>query len=138
MPIDWEKLDDSNTVSVPAKPESGLWTPVRSLVNALQIIKFEATGEWRPIAGMGPCTADGFKHWAFGRERLLTNRAPIGALIARVGGSNISTLEPDILVVGTIAVILVPDKVSGPLYLTINDAPGYFDDNSGALEVTIS
>ncbi len=138
MPTEWNKLDDCNPVTVPAKPKNGLWTVVRTSVNSAQIIRIEAIGEWRPIAGMDSCSADGFKHWVFGRDRLLTNKAPIGALIAKIGGSNLWAQDTDILVIGSMAVIIVPDKASGPLYLTINDAPGCFDDNSGELQVTVS
>jgi hypothetical protein len=135
MPIDWNKLDNCNPVTVPAKPANGLWTLVRTFVSNPQIIRIVAEGEWRPIAAMDPCSADGFQHWSFGRDRLLTNKAPIGALIAKIGGSNLSQ-DGDIIVVGSTAVIVV-DKLSGPLYLTINDAPGFFDDNLGELKVTI-
>lgn len=138
MPTNWLTLDKTNPVSIPAKPEQGLWTPVRTLVNALQIIRLEAAGEWQPIAGMKPCSADGFRQWAFGRDGLLTAKAPIGALIAKIGGSNIYAQDADIIVIGSLAVITVPEKVSGPLYLTINDVPSSFDDNSGALTVTIT
>lgn len=138
MPIDWLTLDKTNPVSVPAKPERGLWTPVRTLVNALQIIRFEAAGEWCPVPGMKACSADGFRRWPFGRGGLLTSKAPIGALIAKVGGSNIAGEEGDIIIIGSMAVITIGEKVSGPLYLTINDASDSFDDNSGELKVTIS
>jgi hypothetical protein len=138
MMIDWNKLDDKDEVTIPAKPANGLWTMVRTMVTGPQIIKLEATGEWRPVATMAPCTADGFQHWAFRRDGLLTGKAPIGALIAKIGGSNITAQDADIQVVGSLAVIVVQDKTSGPLYLTINDALGCFDDNSGELTVTIS
>jgi hypothetical protein len=138
MSIDWDKLDDCNPVIVPGRPEFGLWTVVRTFITGPQIIRVEATGEWCPIAGMPPCSADGFRHWAFGREHLMTDRAPIGALIAKIGGSNLSAQDSDILVIGSLAVFTVPEKVSGPLYLTINDAVGCFDDNSGELKVKIS
>jgi hypothetical protein len=137
MPIDWNKLDVSNPVTVPAKPANGLWTVVRAMIIGPQIIKLEATGEWRPVATMAPCTADGFQHWAFRRDGLLTGKAPIGALIAKVGGSNITAQDADIQVIGSVAVIALTKDVSGPLYLTINDAPGSFDDNSGELKVWI-
>jgi hypothetical protein len=137
MSIEWDKFDDNKVVSVPAKPENGLWTMVRTMVSGPQIIRLEATGEWRPIADLEPCSADGFQHWAFGRDRLLTNKAPLGALIAKIGGSNMTAPDADIQVIGSLAVITVPDKTSGPLYMTINDAPGFFDDNSGALKVRI-
>jgi hypothetical protein len=138
MPIDWDKFDDTKVVTVPAKPANGQWTMVRTMITGPQIIRLEATGEWRPVAGLEPCSADGFQHWAFGRDRLLTSKAPLGALIAKIGSSNLTEPDANVQVVGSLAVIVVPDKTSGPLYLTINDAPGCFDDNSGKMTVTIS
>ena len=79
---------------------------------------------------------DGLRHWMFGRDQLLCKKAPLGALIGKIGGSNIATEESEIFLVGSVAVLAI-DKTTGPLYLTINDAPGFFDDNTGALNVTI-
>jgi|HubBroStandDraft_6_1064221.scaffolds.fasta_scaffold1012325_1 hypothetical protein len=138
MPIDWKKLDDQSRVVVPAKPANGLWTLVRSYVGSSQIIRIEAQGQWKPVPGVElPCGADGLQHWMFGRDHLLYKKAPLGALIGKIGGSNISTEESEIFLVGSTAVLTI-DKILGPLYLTINDAPGCFDDNSGELNVTIS
>jgi PA-IL-like protein len=138
MPIEWKKLDDQNSVVVPAKPATGLWTLVRTFVGNSQIIRIEAEGQWKPVSGLDlPCGADGLRHWIFGRDQLLCKKAPLGALIGKIGGSNISTDDSEIFLVGSVAV-LICDKAAGPLYLTINDAPGCFDDISGALSVTIS
>jgi hypothetical protein len=112
-----------------------LWTLARSYVAASQIIRIEAQGLWRPVAGLDCCGPDGFQHWAFGRDRLLTAKAPLGALIGKIGGSNIATDE-NTFVIGSVAVITV-EKIVGPLFLTINDAPNCFDDNTGELIVTI-
>ena len=136
--IDWTKLDDEFRVVVPAKPAAGLWTLVRTFVSNSQIIRLEAEGEWSPVSDLGlRCGADGLRSWIFGRDQLLFKKAPLGALIGKIGGSNTSTEESEIFLVGSVAVFQI-DKAVGPLYLTINDAPGFFDDNSGALSVTIS
>jgi hypothetical protein len=135
MTIDWQKLDKTSPVKVPAKPQMGLWTLVRTYVSAQQIIRIEAQGAWTPVAGLPQCGPDGLRHWAYGRDQLLTKTAPLGALIGKVGGSNIAT-DDAIFLIGSLAVLTI-DKLVGPLYLTINDAPGCFDDNSGELSVTI-
>lgn len=135
MAIHWDNLDDSTVIAVPARPASGLWTLVRTYVHGPHIIRIEAAGLWCPVAGLDACGPDGLQHWAFGRDRLLTKKAPLGALIGKIGGSNLTT-DDDIFVVGSMAVLTI-DKVSGPLFLTINDAPGCFDDNTGELQVTI-
>jgi hypothetical protein len=136
MPIDWQALDEESEIEVPAKPAKGIWTPVRSYVSNPTIIRIEAEGEWKPVEILPPCTADGFRHWAFGRDLLLTKKAPLGALIGKIGGSNIATDETEIFLVGSSAVISV-EKSAGPLWLTINDAPWFFEDNSGILTVQI-
>jgi hypothetical protein len=135
MAIDWDNLDEETEITVPAKPASGLWTLARTYVNVPQIIRIEAPGSWRPVAELDSCGPDGLQHWAFGRERLLTKKAPLGALIGKIGGSNLTT-DDEIFVVGSMAVLTI-DRISGPLFLTINDAPGFFDDNTGELQVTI-
>jgi len=137
MTIDWAGLDDVERIVIPARPANGLWTPARGLVSGPQILRLEAKGIWSPIEGLPDCGPDGLRHWAFGRERLLTKKAPLGALIGRFGGSNIATDDTDIFLVGSIAVLTV-EKTLGPLYLTINDAPECFGDNTGEVVVTIS
>jgi hypothetical protein len=136
MPIDWKKLDETSSVSVPARPATGLWTVVRSYVSTGQIIHIEARGTWRPVAEFDSCGGDGMRHWAFAGDRLLCKKAPLGALIGKIGGSGASSDDSEIFLVGSVAVITI-DKTQGPLYLTINDAPEFFGDNDGSLEVTI-
>jgi hypothetical protein len=136
MNIDWKKIDDQTSFSIPARPSSGLWTIVRSYVTSGQIIRLEARGKWRPIPGFDFCDADGLSHWVFARDRLLCKKAPLGALIGKIGGSNAATEDADVFLVGSLAVISV-DKALGPLYLTINDAPELFADNEGQLDVTV-
>jgi hypothetical protein len=133
--VDWDALDKAFAVVVPAKPERGLWTPVRASVGSPLIVRISAEGEWKPVEGFPACTADGLRHWAFGRDQLLSKKAPLGALIGKLGGSNIGT-EEEIFLVGSDAVISI-EKAVGPLWLTINDEPGFFGDNSGALTVTL-
>jgi hypothetical protein len=132
----WEDLDDVSTFDIPAKPPSGLWTPVRGAIAAPAILKITAEGHWTPVHLLGSCSARGFDHWVFGRDFLLTKKAPLGALIGRFGASDIFD-EGEIFAVGAMAVISI-EKACGPLWLTINDAPGFFDDNSGSLKVTIT
>jgi hypothetical protein len=134
--IDWEKLDETYSIVVPAKPKRGLWTPVRTYLTAPVIIRIEAEGTWKPVDFLNECSADGLRHWIFGRDQLLTKKAPLGALIGKIGGSNIATDEAEIFLVGSDAVISA-EKSVGPLWLTINDAPYSFDDNSGTLVVRI-
>jgi hypothetical protein len=139
MPIDWRNLDSESEVTVPAKPVSGLWTLVRTYVSGPQIIRLEADGTWAPTGGLPACNADGLLQldWALGRDALLFKKAPLGALIGKIGGSIAGADDADLFLVGSVAVLTI-DKAVGPLYLTINDAPARLDDNAGALKVKIS
>ena len=122
---------------VPARPDAGIWTPVLDYVTGPVVLRITASGTWRPVGGLDACGGDGYRRWAFGRDALLTKKAPLGALIGKFGGSNAGgTDDGDIFPVGTHAVLTV-EKPTGPLYLTINDAPGAFDDNSGDIEVVV-
>ena len=134
--IDWEELDDLETVTVPAKPIAGLWTLVRTHIVAPAVLRIEASGIWRPVDGLPSCGPDGLRHWAYGRELLLTRKAPLGALIGKFGGSSGAFDESEIFMIGRVTVLQV-DKNTGPFYLTINDAPAFFDDNEGELDVVI-
>jgi hypothetical protein len=129
----WQRIRQDK---VPAKPVDGIWTPILDYVTGPVILRITANGEWRPAADLKSCSADGFRHWAFGRDALLAKKAPPGALIGKWGGSNIATDDGEIFLVGTYAVVTV-EKPMGPLYLTINDAAEFFDDNSGELEVSV-
>ena len=134
MAFDWNRLDERSSVEIPARPQSGLWTPARGYLGTGTVIRICATGQWKPLPDTA-CGADGLRHWVYGRERLLTRAAPFGALIGRIGGSTISMADGEILAIGALCVLKI-DKAEGPLFLTINDAPDGFDDNEGALTVT--
>jgi hypothetical protein len=123
-------------LSVPARPASGLWTRVIDYVCAPLILRIAASGEWKPVADLPPCGADGFHAWYFGRDWLAAKNAPLGALIGKIGGSNNAIDDAAIFLVGSYAVITL-EKQTGPLYLTINDAPEFLSDNTGELKVRI-
>lgn len=137
QPIDWKNLDEGETFTIPAKPVQGIWTMVRTYVSGPAILRVEARGSWRPVAELPACGADGLLHWAYGREMLLTRKAPLGALIAKFGGSNGAAADADVFMIGSLTVLTV-EKSAGPLYMTINDVPGLFEDNEGELIVRIS
>jgi hypothetical protein len=137
MAIEWNGIDQQSVITVPAHPASGLWTLVRSYVSSPQIMRIEAEGSWTAVAGLPSCGPDGLPHWAFGRDALLFKKAPLGALIGKIGGSIAGVDDRDVFLVGS-ATVLTIEKAAGPLFLTINDAPGFFEDNTGALAVTIA
>lgn len=136
MSIDWLHLDARETHDIPARVDDGLWTMVRTQVSAPALMRIEASGRWRVAPELPECGPDGLRHWAYGREGLLTRKAPLGALVGKFGGSGSAADETDVFVVGGLAVIQL-EKASGPLYLTINGAPSCFSGHSGALTVLI-
>lgn len=137
MPINWTDLDRERKHDVPALPADGLWTMVRTQISGPAVIRIEARGRWKPASGLPECGPDGLRHWAYGRDLLLTRKAPLGALIGKFGGSSSSIDETEIFVVGNVAVLQV-DKATGPLFLTMNGASSHFQDHSGELIVTLS
>lgn len=89
-----------------------------------QSLEITASGLWSTAGApaLGPGGA------ARSRQRGLTvPSAPLGALVARVGGATFAVGER----------FAGPSPAAGRLYLAINDAPGAFGDNQGALAVTI-
>lgn len=136
MSIEWTRLDRTERFTVPARPEGALWTMIRTQVSAPAAIRIEASGVWRVAAELPECGPDGLRHWAYGRELLLTRKAPLGALIGKFGGSSSGADEAEIFVVGAAAVLQV-DKSTGPLYLTINSVPMFFSWHEGSLEVLV-
>lgn len=135
-PKDWERFDGRTEFEIPAKPESGLWTLARCRLTPPTVLRVTAEGRWTFLRGLEPCGPDGLQRWPFGQDLLLCKKARPGALLAKVGGSDSSADDNEIIVIGTFAVLSL-DKATGPLYFTINDVPGFYDDNSGAASVTI-
>ena len=136
MKIEWDDLDDRAVVTVPACPEGGLWTLVRTQLVAPAVIRIDASGIWRLAPDLPECGADGLRHWIYGRDLLLTKKAPPGALIGKYGGSCSAADEADIFIVGSATVLLL-EKAIGPLYLTINGAPMHFASHQGQLTVRL-
>lgn len=133
---DWERLNAAPSLDIPAKPKHGLWTVARSRLAPPVVLRISAEGEWSFAADLKLCDPSGLQRWPFGQDQLLCKKARPGALIAKVGGSDSSPDDGDVFVIGTFAVLTL-DKSTGPLYFTINDVPGFYDDNSGSVRVTI-
>jgi hypothetical protein len=132
----WQRLRDANT-EVPAKPARAIWTAVLDYLTGPLTLRITATGTWQPVEGLPACGPDGFAHWVFGRDLLINKKAPLGSLIAKIGGSAAGVDDGvELFLLGSYAVLTI-DKASGPLYLTINDAPSGFDDNVGEVRVII-
>jgi hypothetical protein len=128
----WQQLV---SCKVPAKP-SGLWTLAWDYVAGPKKLKLVATGTWN-YADKSPCTADGNLITAIDKSKCLYADAPVGALIAKLGGSSSGIKDGEIFVVGQLCIKDLSDSSKGGLFLTINDELANFADNSGDIDVTI-
>jgi len=120
-------------VEVKAKP-NGLWTIAREFIPGPVRIRFEAGGTWK-YSPDSPCGPDGDMLSMISSSQTILKSAPVGSLIAKIGGSSAGQTDGTLYLVGSFAVIDIGADVKGPLYLTINDDPGGFMNNSGSLQV---
>lgn len=133
----WSPFLDERTIVVPAVPV-GLWTRVCDYVAGPLKLKFVAEGDWRYTTKVaGRCTANGDPSSPMSATRCLKTDAPVGALIGKIGGSIAGKADGTVFLVGAFCTLEIDDKVKGALYLTINDEETGFDDNDGALNVSI-
>ena len=133
----WQEPGES--VEVPGRPESGIWTVAIEYVNGPRKLKISASGSWGITSERiyGP-DGDGF---ASGTDQCLVVTAPRGSLIAKIGGGT-ADLAGTVYPIGRLAVIDLPDAaggspIRGMLFLTMNDDPSRFRDHFGQLTVQI-
>lgn len=135
-PHTWSPLKLMTDV-VPASP-TGLWTPVLEFVEGPITLKFAASGTWETVRGR-PCGADG----EFANDTAddaLTTLAPIGTLIAKVGGGTADRPQADsksVFAVGTFCVLVLGADEKGALFLTMNDRVRGFASHAGQLAVEV-
>jgi hypothetical protein len=134
---------------VPAKP-AGVWTKVLDYVGPSRKLRFIASGTWcwqdpsslpnHDAPGSSEtrreCGPDGDLS-ATPSKGCLTQEAPVGALIGKIGGSTATVQNMGAFVVGAFCVYDVSDAMKGPLFLTINDMPAGMSDNNGKIVVSI-
>lgn len=102
---------------------------LEDLVGLATYLRFRASGVWTTMAGLPGCGPDGLVGQSFPDDRLIVPDCPVGALIGRIGGSS-ATLkaaapaadsgESKPFPIGCNAVIKLPDKVVGPLFIGFN------------------
>ncbi len=122
-------------VVVEAKP-NGLWTIAREFIPGPARIRFEAEGTWK-YSPDSPCGPDGDMLSMISSTQTILKSAPVGSLIAKIGGSSAGQTDGTLYLIGSFAVIDIGADVKGPLFLTINDDPGGFMNNSGRLKVKV-
>lgn len=130
-PIQWSTVvADMNITAMPV----GLWTPVVEYLPAGALVRVLAFGRWRYTA-QTDCGPDGDRVSFISSVQCLTKEAPPGALIGKIGGGT-ADLKGTIVPIGSQVIFKVAD--GGGLYMTINDAMGGFDDNSGFVVVNVA
>ena len=126
-------------LSVPARPEGGMWTLALEYVTGPRKLKIAARGVWR-MFGEKECGPDG-EGFGEAMDKCLASTAARGSLLAKVGGGT-ADKSGSIFPVGRIAVIELPEPASaaavrGALFLGMNDDPRKFADHSGEIAVDI-
>lgn len=121
-------------VTVRARPE-GYWenTGVTIRPGDRVSVKY-LSGTWNSNPHWSTPDAAGNSSYIAGGSYLCPG-APEGALVGKVGGSNSSGGSSPFLV-GNLAT--VPSGLEGTLWLSVNDEPAGFGDNTGQLSVQIS
>lgn len=140
-------------VSVPAKADA-LWTMAVEHIEPSKKLRItvatqpgaqgaQEAQKWK-LSNTQEVTADGMPvRTPVSPPGLLLSVAPAGALIAKIGGSSADlppaadATAPRLFAVGSFCVVALTGSESGPLFLTMNDAPSRFDLHSGSLTVTI-
>jgi hypothetical protein len=125
----------SAQVDVSAKP-NGLWTVAREFISGPVRIRFVASESWKYSADSS-CGPDGDMLSMISPIQTILKSAPVGSLIAKIGGSSAGQADGTVYLVGSFAIIDIGANVKGPLYLTINDEPSGFANNSGILKVNV-
>lgn len=125
-------------VTVFAKPD-GLWTFVDLLWTAPARLLFRAESQKWFYSATSECKADGDPQSLIDPGRTVLGTGPVGALIAKIGGSTAGAKDGvTTFLVGAYCALETKAEWKGPLYLTINDEPKGFSNNSGQIEVTVT
>ena len=137
-PLKGTEMTWSNVVemTVSAKP-SGVWTWAVERIKGPARILIEAQGSWSYSPGNN-CGPDGHLDSLLSTESAIMPKAPIGALLVKVGGSTAGTGDGTIRVAGSKIYFEIDKTISAPILLTINDELGGLSDNAGELKVKIS
>jgi hypothetical protein len=132
------------TYTCPPGPLVSPWLPALLDLGDFTVLRLETKGEWTPLAGLPSCTPDGLPGTGLEDARLLLTDCAVGALIGRIGGSSASLKsagdpaagDTKPFPIGTFAVVRVPEKATGPLFVGVNVTVRPVQIT--ALEVTIS
>lgn len=144
-------------VKVAAQPD-GLWNLVFDYVSGPRLLRIKVVDQddkknnvpvkWKPTTD-DVCGANGLlKPAKSDKTTFLVSTAPFGALVGKIGGSTADLPDASsgsagpwtgrkVFAVGNYTVVGLSKDDCGPLFLTINDSPDGFCDNSKDLWVLI-
>lgn len=117
--------------------QARMWTWAYEWIEGPALIRFEAEGKWQYSPASRECTADGDLNAMICARNCLMADAPVGALLAKIGGSTAGARDGKVFLVGRKAVISIDPNTSGPIMLSINDELTGMSDNSGTVKVKI-
>jgi hypothetical protein len=132
----WTKLKDG--IVIKAKPENSFWQEAYGFVRGPGILKIVADGQWYYSTNFaGECSANGDLLSPFDSSRCIHQKAPVGSLIGKIGGSIADKDSSAVFVVGSSCIRNLDGNTAGPLFLAINDMLTGLGDNEGHLIVNI-
>jgi hypothetical protein len=130
--VTWTQIGD--VFSVPAKP-AGLWSFAVEYIDGPCLLRVKAKGYWN-YSESGACGPDGDPGSLLIRERLLFPDGPVGALIAKLGGSSAGTKDGAMFLAGSSCIYEVTAG-RGPLFFTINDEFTGMANNTGNVTLEV-
>ncbi len=128
----------------------GLWTRVVDFLAGPRKLRFKATGSWEIAPGRS-CGPDGLRSAGSPASAFLPS-APLGALIAKIGGSSADAPPPPGVVgaaavsspggpfffaVGSFCTVEIQATTKGPLFVTMNDQLAGFDLHNGTIALVV-
>ena len=129
--------DTKEDIEIKAKPE-GIWTLAYDYVKGPALIQIEADdGEWQYASGK-KCKADGDLTSMLSSQETMLASAPVGALIAKIGGSTAGIADGRLFVAGKRYLLQIDQDTGGLIFLTMNDQLSGMQNNDGSIKVTIS
>src|SRR5437762_1207781 len=127
----------TTTCKVKAKPD-GAWTKAAMLWTAPVRLTLSVNEDQRwNYSPADSCSSNGDLQSLIDPARTILAAGPVGALIAKVGGSSAGIKDGTVFLVGQHCAIDTKPDWKGTLYLTINDELTGLGNNSGEIEVTI-
>ncbi|MBS1859536.1 MAG: hypothetical protein JST11_29455 [Acidobacteria bacterium] len=136
----WRKLKEVKVpeVAKAAAAPGTAWTIGLDFVAPKRLYRLQlVSGRWKLKEQAADCAADGYPRTVTRGAALLAPDAPVGCLLAKVGGSTADNAGL-IFAAGRYCVFQVEEAKAGPLYLGTNDVAAFMDEVENQLTVEIA